>query len=221
MASAKDFAAAERHAQKAFELAPEDAEVLAALALLAQAVSDAEAASNWADRALATDSDNRTARLIKARLAAETGETDAALEWLDALIEERPGEMDANVAKSRLLHTAGRQEALRAHLARMAELFPDPWIKNWLASLQEQVGDTAGAYEMLKALSAQQPGNVQAAHEVVEFVGREHGAEAARDEFAARIAAADAPAARQLRLELATFEEAEGRPEEAMRGSRS
>ncbi len=125
--------------------------------------------------------------------------------------------MSANLFKLRILEAEKTFDALGAHLLRLIELFPDEsQFRQALVRLRIMQNDMDGAEKELRALADAAPDKPEAVLDVVRFVGNQSGADAARDELEARIAAAASPQTQfQLRLALGDLDFAAGRREEA------
>jgi tetratricopeptide (TPR) repeat protein len=217
MLAAGEVEEAAGYASKAAELAPADPDALAISAAVSYRRGDRKAALEAARAALAVAPNHVDATVVLVTDRFDAGDLDGALALIDDLLARAPSDRTLHVLKLRLLAAADQQDAVGAHLARMVELFPDALeFRRSLAQWMIARNDLAGAEAQLRALSAAEPDNVSAALDLVRFLGRAQGSDAARAELRARIDAAAGPGeAFPFVSALADLDYGEGRKAEA------
>lgn len=202
------------HAEAAMRFAPGDPEALAARALVRLQLGNTVGARADAEAALAKEPFQPQARMVLVNLALEAGRPKEALAMIERHAEARPRDLAMAGLKLGILETMGDQAAIGAHLAWMAQTFPElPNLRLALAEWHLSQGDTAKAAAEYRAMVAAAPQNVEAALAYVGFLERTGGAEAARAELERLAQAEGAPFA--LLAALAELEDRLGLKEAA------
>jgi tetratricopeptide (TPR) repeat protein len=218
----QDFETARTHADRAWELDPEDPEIRAFKATVDYQAGEREAAVAMARGVLDDAPGTLPARMVLVADRMQAGDPRAALGLVEAGLGLAPGDETLHLAKLAVLE--GDRAAVGDQLARMAGLFPE----NDAVALARiewhlQGGDIDAAEPLLRARAAAQapgsPERVAADLALVQALAGARGMQAARAELEALAAAAAdrVPYARTL----AGLDVAEGRTAEgvaALRG---
>lgn len=199
---------------RAFEVAPNDIEVLATRASVAYRLGNTEAAIETARKALEIDPFHQAANLLLATERVDSGAFDEALSILDALIDVRRNELAVHLMKLRVLEIAGRNEAVAQHLRAMVEIFPQvAEVKQALAQWYVGQGDMDGAEALLRQIAEGAPENTARSLDVAQFLLRTKGVGAAETELLRLVT--DAPDPWPYQSALASLYHAEGRKGDA------
>lgn len=196
---------AARYAEEALTLAPGDPDVLATIAAVRLRSDETEAALDAARQAIAVDPRNLTANtvLISERLTA--GDFEGALALTEAELTHNPDDLSLNLVRLRVLGERGDDdEALGAQLERIVEISPrEVSFRQALATLRAQRGDFAGAEAQLRTITEINPNQFDPIVDLVRFIARAHGIDAAEAELFAQIDVAGPRRRQRLRQVLA------------------
>ena len=192
----QDFATAEEHAAEAFVQAPADPQVRALKATVDFRHPGTRAAAlEMARGVVAEDPGIVAAQMVLIADRLNAGAPKQALPLIDAALERTPGDQGLHLVRLATLEQLGDQPGSGAELERMAALFPDDLgVRQALVQWHLRAGDPAGAEAVLRAAAARTPADPQAALTLAQFLLEVRGADAARAELQARIAAATAAA---------------------------
>ena len=196
---------ADRQVSEALRLDPNRADVQVVRASLLLKQDDPEEAREALDLALALDPDSVDAALVEASYLLRTETPAAALARIDEALAGNGANLPLHIAKLQILESNGDQAGVAAQLAAMIEAFPDD-VRFRQARVQwaMQSGDLATAEADLRALVGAAPGDPGAVTDLIRFLRRHRGDEAARAELAKL--AADPQASPELPLLLARFD---------------
>lgn len=207
------------HAEAALEAAPEDARALslAAGAMLLQ--GDVEGARGRAERALEIDPGQPLARLVAVAERLRAGAPEAALALLDAAPEgSEEDDVGFELVRIQVLESMENREGVGETLLRLAARLPeDEGVRLALARwhMQADPPDLDAAEAELRAL-ADMTETPAARLQVVNFLGRTRGIEAARAELQGLIDGASGEAAATYQMAMANAELALGEREAAL-----
>ena len=209
----QDFATAEEHAAEAFVQAPADPEVRALKATVDFRHPGTRAAAlDMARGVVAEDPGIVAAQMVLIADRLNAGAPKAALPLIDAALERTPGDQGLHLVRLATLEQLGDQPGSGAELERMAALFPDDLgVRQALVQWHLRAGDPAGAEAVLRAAAARTPADPQAVLTLAQFLLEVRGADAARAELQARIAAAT-PAATDTNADTTADTAAGGDP---------
>ncbi len=216
----RDVRGVEVHAQRAFELAPNDPSIRALKASLEFRQGNVAEAVAMAEGVLAELPDSVSAHLVLVADRLAANDRAGAIARVDAALALRPKDEELHLARLAALGQDVDDPAIGDQLARMVQLFPDnPGLRQGLLQWHVQRGDTEAAIALLRETAAQDP-DAPAGHlDVAQFLLQTEGPAAARAELEALIASqADA---RPYRRALAQLDFAEGRRDEAITGLRT
>jgi cellulose synthase operon protein C len=220
----QDFKTAETHANRAYELDPNDPEIRAFKATVDYAGGKREAAVAMARGVLDEAPGNLPARMVLVADRMQAGDPAGALALVDAGLGLAPADETLHLARLAVLESLGDRAAVGDQLAAMAGLFPEN-DSVALARIEWHLaaGDIDAAEPLLRArAAAAAPGSearVAADLALVRALAGTRGAQAARAELEAL--AATAPDPIPYRRALAGLDVAEGRTEQgvaALRG---
>ena len=219
----QDFATAAESVATASALAPQDPEIRAWKATVDYRAGNTAAAVAMA-RSVAEENPRIVAAqmvLIADRLAA--GQAAEALAMTDAALARVPDDASLHLVRLRTLEELGDTAAAGAELERMVALFPaEEGVRRALIQWHLAGGDTAGAEAVLRrAADAAPAGDPQPALGLVQFLLELKGADPARAELEARIAAAAGGDALPCRRALAGLDFTQGRSAEAIAALRA
>ncbi|WP_371158439.1 tetratricopeptide repeat protein [Jannaschia sp. 2305UL9-9] len=195
-----------RHGPAAVDLDPDRPESRAIAALLDYMdASDAsepdtdgmDAALTQALTLLEADAENAIARRLVIIGHLTNGDLDPALAEIDNAIARAPDDLALNTLKLQVLSSLDRPAEVEALLLDLYARFPEnAEIEGNLVAWYQQRGDLEAVEGLLRNRAGPRDGPVDGHIAVVQFILRTRGAEAAREEVAALIAAnADNPAA--------------------------
>ncbi len=193
---------ANRHGEKAVELAPQDPRVTVIKTALhyveATKASDTAARAEQAEIARAemtTAPDNFIARSIVIDYLAATGNVEEALPLIDEGLAQRPEDSNLHRIKLQAQLQAGKTDLVGDTLRTMVETFPDDEdARRMLITWYIQQGDMEGAERFLRELAARPDADAGAHVAVVQFLRRAEGEDAAREELQRLIETQESPA---------------------------
>lgn len=227
----QDFDTATVHATRAFELAPADPRVRALKATVDfRRGNDRPAAVAMATGVLAEDPGNVLAHLVLVSDRLQARDTAGALARVEDGLAAVPGDEGLHLARLALLEETGDNAAVGDELATMNRLFPEnagarAGLVQW--HLRSGAPDAAEAVLRAAATDTTGPDGPGPALALAQFLLEVRGAEAARAEILARIAAipensSDGAAARAPYVRaLAGLDFAGGEPDAAIAALRA
>jgi cellulose synthase operon protein C len=161
---------------------PVDAIATRAAVLLAS--KDTEAAEREARRALDKDPRSFDASAVLAAVAMTRGDTSAALRHLEQANIGPENENSETALRLEIFRRAGDVVGVEAELKKIIERDPkNTAVRRYLISLYAALGRLLDAERELRAATAVQPANLEAALDLVRFIRAQKGAQAARDEL--------------------------------------
>ena len=216
----RDVAAVERHAERAYELAPDDPHVRALKASLEFRQGNVTEAVEMAEGVLTELPDSISAHLVLVADRLAANDRTGAIARVDAALALRPEEEELHLARLAALGQDAEDPAVGEQLARMVELFPDnPGLRQGLLQWHVQRGDMDAAIALLRDNAAQNPEVAEGHLAVAQFLLETEGPAAARAELERLIA--ERPDPRPFQRALAQLDFAEGRRDEAIAGLRA
>lgn len=180
----------------AFQLAPENPDVLVLKASTQLQLGNMETALESANAALARAPDNANAHIVLAAIARRQGDLEAAMKQTDAGIAAIPGNLPLTLLRIELLTEMGRTGEIGAALQGLTDLNPETTaFRHALVRWHLSQGDLDAAEEELRVIAKIHPDDAVPALDVVRFLARVKGTDAAIAELGRLIAAAPDKAA--------------------------
>lgn len=220
-----DWAEAERHGRAALELAPGDDEAQVLGVALdyhkANRAHDDDARAKAGQAGLdwlAKRPDDRIARRVAIDYLLRSDDHDRVLALLDDAIAAEPETFEFHMLKLRLLFQARDSEAIGRQLEVMQKAFPDnAETRDMLIRWYLSRGELDEAEALLRDLAGEATGSVDGHMALAQFLEQMRGADAARAELEALVAANDGTAnADVYRATLAGMDFNAGRRDEAI-----
>lgn len=181
---------ASKHADQAYELAPDSPRVLALKAAIALKLEKRQEAVQFADAALKIEPDNVDALLIKAAERIDGNKPAEALPFLDRAEAKNEREIGVLFFRIKALTALKDDAGVEQVLKRLAGYYPDNMILRYgLVRWYLAAGRKDDAERTLREFAADNPTNTEAALNLVGYLQREKGSDAAREELSRRIAA--------------------------------
>lgn len=180
----------------AFQLAPDNIDVLVLKAAVAVRLENFESARSTIADGLALDDANPDFYILLAGMERRDGNPEKALETTRLGMEKAPDNVALRILEIDLLGALGRSDEIGRALDEIIErreedmAFREARVR-WLLSRQQFVE----AEEELRAMAALEPDNTNRALDVVRMVLRTRGVDAALEEMNRLIAEAETPAA--------------------------
>ncbi len=179
-----------KFADEAYALAPSDSEVLATKAGVALKLEDYSGAVDLAKKALAAAPENLDAMLILAAERAAHNDLTGALTYLDQANQKYERSLPLQLFRLRVLDGLHDDDRVEQVFTKLTEFYPnDANFRDGLARWYMSHDRKDDAERVLRKYAANNPDDIQAELTVVDFLRRERGLEAAREELAARVAA--------------------------------
>jgi tetratricopeptide (TPR) repeat protein len=202
---------AQRYAEEAIALAPQDPEALTAHSAVQYRLGNRALARESAREALAIDPDHVNANLIMINSRADEGDLDGALEEVDNLLARLGDEPSLDIMKLRLLAAQQNEAGVEAQLVHMTMVYPaQQQYREALIRIYVERGDLASAEEQLRQAAVQSDGDPERHMAVVQFLLQTAGADSARAELDRLIAQAGTDDAVPYRLALSRLEASVG-----------
>lgn len=177
---------AERHVVIAFENAPDDPVVRAVKASVDYKRGNREDGVAMARGVIDEVPDSITARLVLVADAMDGRRLDDALTQVDAGLEHAPEDLSLNVVRLGLLEERQDLEGVGEQLKRLVEYFPRAdQFREALGRWHTYKGDYDAAEAQYRAISRNNPDDVQKALDVARFINAVHGPLRARAELEA------------------------------------
>ena len=178
-----------KFADQAYALASTNVEVLVLKAAIALKLGNNADAVRFADAALADQSDNVDALIVRAaeRLAAE--DPEAALGFLERGTERHDKNVGLQLFRMKSLAGLKDSAGIENVFKKLIGYYPDnARFRYGLAQWYLRAGRKDDAEAVIRKFAADSPDNVQVGLQLVRFLRREKGVDAAREELKARIA---------------------------------
>ena len=218
----RDWEEGERHGRAAYELAPDNADVLALIAALdfvkARRDSNEPEARKQAEilkDVLETNPEDGIARRIVVEHLVNRQEFDQALVQLNQGIEFEPDSFELLMARLQVQYELGDNEGVEASLKEMVSKFPENIdLQRTLIAWYLERNDLEGAEAFLRELANRPDAEPAAKIVVVQFLTETQGPEAARAELARLVESEEENLVYRALLASMDFEE--GKQDEAI-----
>lgn len=169
-----DYEAAIQQYERALELQPGEAAVLAALAEAHEAESDLSTALYFATQAVEAAPDEPSTYRQLASLQLTAGETGAAMETYERLLELEPRDLATLTALARVQQQSGRmEEALVTYERVLDRVGENGAVRTRMLGIYERLGDTGGAIRSLEALTDLDPSNAVLRRQLASLYARD------------------------------------------------
>jgi len=209
---------------RAYRLAPDRADVLALKAAAEFRRNEIVQAQDTLEAGFAVDESHPELWTVKVALERKTGDADAALAAAEKGLSYQPGHVSLSIVRMALLNAQGREgdviEALSDLVAEQPERLD---LREELIRRQLRSGDHAAAEANLRTIVDQFPDKPERKIDVVIFLARTQGADAALAELDRMIAEAeDAQAAtpfRSAKIRLLMAQGERDRVKDILRGA--
>lgn len=208
-----DLDEALKQVDAAEKLNARDASVLALRAAVQLKLNDPKGAVAAAERSLEIRPGNTEALVVMAAERSSQNDFEGALKILKTATEDRGGQLGIQLFKMRLYEQMGNQEQVEVLLRKLVSLYPKEagfrrqLVRYYVA--QKRLDD---AEKEVRAIAKEDPANIEIGLDVVRFLSTFRGADAARKELDARIAAGKNVF--QYRMTLADLLLAQGKTDE-------
>ncbi|MGF1553664.1 MAG: tetratricopeptide repeat protein [Paracoccaceae bacterium] len=167
-------------AQEAYELAPDDPDVLAVRASTAYQVGDDRFALELATKAVEIEPLHAAASVVLISDRVEQGQLDEALAMTDAILAVHEDDLSLQLLRLRLLEAAGRADAVLDQLEYIVSEFPDVVaVRRALAERYASLGEYEKAEVQLRDIAASAQDKTEARLDIVRFRLRVEGLDAA------------------------------------------
>ncbi|MEO1723215.1 MAG: tetratricopeptide repeat protein [Pseudomonadota bacterium] len=165
--------------EQAYELAPEDPDVLAVRSATAYQLNEKDFALELARKAIASEPDHAAANVVLITERVESGELSEALSMTDSVIAVHDEDLSLHLLRLRLLELTGQQELALEQLITLTTKFPDLGsAKQALARRYTQLGDLEKAEEQLRAYAGIAADKTEANLAIAQFLMRTQGVDA-------------------------------------------
>ncbi|MEO0426733.1 MAG: tetratricopeptide repeat protein [Pseudomonadota bacterium] len=165
--------------EQAYELAPEDPDVLAVRSATAYQLNEKDFALELARKAIASEPDHAAANVVLITERVESGELSEALSMTDSVIAVHDEDLSLHLLRLRLLELTGQQELALEQLITLTTKFPDLGsAKQALARRYTQLGDLEKAEEQLRAYAGIAADRTEANLAIAQFLMRTQGVDA-------------------------------------------
>jgi len=184
-----DTATALKFSDTSFELAPENAEVLALRAAVLFKLNDGKRAKAAATKALEIDPKNVGAVIVLAAGSMKSGDAAKALEIVESGLKQNGRDIGLHLFKIRALEVLKDNQGIETAFKKLVELYPKTAsFQQALARFYLQQGDKGKAEQEIRNIAAKNLDDFTAGINVVRFVGSLRGVEAAQKELEGIIA---------------------------------
>ncbi|MEM6355356.1 MAG: tetratricopeptide repeat protein [Pseudomonadota bacterium] len=165
--------------EQAYELAPEDPDVLAVRSATAYQLNEKDFALELARKAIASEPDHAAANVVLITERVESGELSEALSMTDSVIAVHDEDLSLHLLRLRLLELTGQQELALEQLITLTTKFPELGsAKQALARRYTQLGDLEKAEEQLRAYAEIAADRTEANLAIAQFLMRTQGVDA-------------------------------------------
>lgn len=214
---------ADRFAEEANKIAPDDPSVLVARAALALKRGDGETGASLAKVALAKQPGSTDALAVLASERLMASDPKGALAFLEQASTASERDIGLQMLRLAALDAAGDQPGVEQLFIKLIGLFPDtPSLRDGLTKWYIDKGRVDDAEATIRKFATENPGNEQAELQLVGFLNSQRGAGAAIDELKAVIAARSSGSDTFLfRQALAQLQFDTGAKSEALEGLKS
>ncbi|MEM7526278.1 MAG: tetratricopeptide repeat protein [Pseudomonadota bacterium] len=166
-------------AEQAYEIAPEEVDVLAVRSATAYQLGEKEFALQLAGQAVAKEPKHPAANVVLITERVEAGELDEALSMTDNVMAVHDEDLSLHLLRLRLLELTDRQEEALQQIITITERFPElASAKQALARRYTQLGELDKAEEQLRAYANVAEDKTQANLTIAQFIMRTQGIEA-------------------------------------------
>ena len=203
-----------KFADQAYALASTDLEVLVLKAAIALKLGNNADAVRFADAVLENQPDNVDALIVRAaeRLAAD--DPKAALNYLQKGTERHDKNVGLQLFRMKSLASLKDEAGIENVFKKLIEYYPENTrFRYGLVQWYLRAGRKGDAETVMRKFAADSPDNIQAGLQLVRFLRREKGVEAAKEELRARVGGSAQVFAYRMALAELTF--SQGKYEEA------
>ena len=178
-----------KYADQAYALKDADEEVLVLKAAIALKLGNKDDAVRFADAALASNENNVDALIVRAAERLTAADANGALKFLDKGTEQNERNIGLQLFRMKSLAALEDSNGIEQVFTKLISYYPDnERFRYGLAQWYLRAGRKGDAEKVLRKFASDAPDNVQVGLQLISYLQREKGPDAAKAELHARIA---------------------------------